>query len=69
VHRLAVHCQRFPCDRTTNTQGYLAYRLGLRRRQTPGEAEAQARALIPMGAAYTAALYRLFLQRAGEDAR
>ena len=69
VHRLAVDCQRFPCDRTTNTSGYLAYRLGLRRRQSPAEAEAQARTLIPLGAAYTAALYRLFLRRAGEEAR
>jgi hypothetical protein len=66
VHALAVECQRFPCDRTTNTQGYLAYRLGLRRRHTTEEAEAQARALIPLGAAYTAALYRLFLQRAAD---
>jgi hypothetical protein len=64
VHDLAVHCQRFPCDRTTNTQGYLAYRLGLRRRHTEEEAAGQARALIPVGAAYTAALYRLFLRRA-----
>jgi hypothetical protein len=64
VHELAVECQRFPCDRTTNTQGYLAYRLGLRRRHTQEEAAAQARALIPLGAAYTAALYSLFLERA-----
>jgi hypothetical protein len=66
VHELAVICQDYPCDRTTNTEGYLLYRLGLRRRHTEKEAEAQARALIPIGAAYTAALYRLFLQRAGE---
>jgi hypothetical protein len=63
VHDLAVCTQRFPCDRTTNTQGYLLYRLGLRRRHTEEEAAAQARALIPMGAAYTAALYRLFLRQ------
>lgn len=68
VHNLAVFAQRFPCDRTTNTEGYLLYRLGLRRRHTEAEAEAQARVLIPVGAAYTAALYRMFLERVGEVA-
>jgi hypothetical protein len=65
VHELAVFCQRFPCDRTRNVPGYLAYRLGLRRRPTHEEVEAQVAELVPAGGAYTAALCALFMKRAG----
>jgi hypothetical protein len=65
VHDLAVVCQRFPCDRTRNVPGYVAWRLGLRARPTRETVEAQAAALVPLGGAYTAALCALFLERAG----
>src|SRR6185436_6762927 len=67
VHALAVYCQRFPCDRTRNVPGYIAYRLGLRARPTREEVEAQVAALVPAGGAYTAALCALFLERIGAD--
>jgi hypothetical protein len=65
VHDLAVYTQRFPCDRTRNLPGYVGWKLGLFRRPSDDEVLAQVRALVPMGAAYTVALYRLFLARAG----
>jgi len=65
VHALAVFCQRFPCDRTRNLPGYLAYRLGLLRRPSAHTVETQVAALVPAGGAYTAALLALFLDRAG----
>lgn len=68
VHELAVECQRFPCDRTRNVPGYVAYRLGLRQRPSRETIEAQVAALVPAGGAYTAALYALFLERAGVTA-
>jgi hypothetical protein len=77
VHDLAVACQRFPCDRTRNVPGYLAWRLGLRERPSRETVEAQAATLVPLGGAYMAALYALFLERVdagvsvqrGEDVR
>jgi hypothetical protein len=62
VHDLAVECQRFPCDRTRNVPGYIAWRLGLRERPSRATVEAQAAALVPLGGAYMAALYALFLE-------
>lgn len=63
VHELAVECQRFPCDRTRNIPGYVAWRLGLRDRPSRETVEAQAAVLVPLGGAYMAALYALFLAR------
>ena len=60
-----LRSQGFPCDRTRNVPGYLAYRLGLRRRPTRDEVAAQVTALVPAGGAYTAALCALFLSRIG----
>jgi hypothetical protein len=60
VHLLAVHAQAFPCDRTRNVPGYVAWKLKLLRRPEPAEVVRQVRALIPMGAAFTLALARLF---------
>src|SRR5262249_20328098 len=68
VHDLAVECQRFPCDRTRNVPGYIAWRLGLRERPSRETVEAQGAALVPLGGAYMAALYGLFLERAGVGA-
>ena len=65
VHELAVACRRFPCDRTRNLSGYLAWRLGLRTRPSPETIEAQAAVLVPLGGAHVAALYALFLERVG----
>ena len=65
VHELAVACRRFPCDRTRNLPGYLAWRLGLRARPSSGTIESQAAVLVPLGAAFVAALHALFLERAG----
>ena len=69
VHDLAVACRRFPCDRTRNLPGYVAWRLGLRARPSPETIEAQVAALVPLGAAHVAALYALFLERATVPAR
>jgi hypothetical protein len=65
VHDLAVFCQRYPCDRTRNVPGFVGWKLGLFRRPGAEEVLAQVHALVPMGAAYTAALYALFLERIG----
>ncbi len=62
VHELALACRRFPCDRTRNLPGYLAWRLGLRQRPSPATVEAQAAALVPLGGSYIAALCALFLE-------
>jgi hypothetical protein len=67
VHDLAVECQRFPCDRTRNVPGYVAWRLGLRERPSRATVQAQVAALVPLGGAYMAALYALFLERAGVE--
>jgi hypothetical protein len=67
VHDLAVACQRFPCDRTRNVPGWVAWKLGLRERPSRETVDAQVAALVPLGGAYMAALYTLFLQRAGLD--
>ena len=66
AHDLAVACQAFPCDRTRNVPGFLGWKLGLLRRPDEAEVIAQARALVPLGAAYTMALCKLFLALAGE---
>jgi hypothetical protein len=58
---LALEARRHHADRTRNLPGYLAYRLGLRRRPTEAEVLAQVRELVPLGAGYTAALFRRFL--------
>jgi hypothetical protein len=68
AHALAVYCQRFPCDRTNNLPGYIGWKLGLYRPHGPEEVLRQVQNLVPMGAAYTAALYRLFLARVGATA-
>jgi hypothetical protein len=65
VHQLAVFCQGFPADRTRNVLGYVAYRLGLRQRPSAEAVEQQIAALVPAGGAYMAALFALFLERAG----
>jgi len=65
VHALAVECQRFPCDRTRNVPGYVAWRLGLRERPTRATVESQAAVLVPLGGAYMAALFALFLEQVG----
>jgi hypothetical protein len=65
VHGLAVACRRFPCDRTRNLSGWLGWRLGLRQRPSREVVEAQAAALVPLGGAHVAALFALFLERAG----
>jgi hypothetical protein len=64
VHQLAVYCQSFPCDRTNNVPGWLGAKLGIFRPHDQAEVERQVNALVPMGAAYTLALYRLFMERA-----
>jgi hypothetical protein len=64
VHELAVFCQRFPCDRTRNVPGYVAYRLGLIERPSADTVEQQVAALVPAGGAYMAALFALFIERA-----
>jgi hypothetical protein len=66
VHDLAVACQAYPCDRTNNVPGWVAKLLGRARATTDDEVERQVRELVPAGAAYTVALYRMFLSRAGE---
>jgi hypothetical protein len=63
VHELAVACRRFPCDRTRNLSGYLAWRLGLRARPSPETIESQVAVLVPLGGAFVAALYALFLEQ------
>ena len=68
MHQLAVYCQQFPCDRTRNLPGYVAYRLGLLERPTAETIERQVAALVPAGGAYMAALFALFLERAGAGA-
>ena len=68
VHELAVACRRFPCDRTRNLSGYLAWRLGRRTRPSPEAIESQVAVLVPLGGAYVAALYALFLERVGVGA-
>ena len=65
VHELAVFCQQFPCDRTRNVPGYIAYRLGLLDRPSARTVEQQVAALVPAGGAYTAALLTLFLEDGG----
>src|SRR5207237_1307313 len=65
VHRLAVYCQAFPCDRTRNVPGWVGWRLGLYRRPDNDEVVRQVRALIPAGAAHVVALCRLFLDAVG----
>jgi hypothetical protein len=59
---LAERAQQVYADRTRNVPGYIAYKLGLRRRPTDAEVEEQARALVPLGAGYTAALFARFLE-------
>jgi hypothetical protein len=68
VHELAVFCQRFPCDRTRNVPGYIAYRLGLIERPSARTVDEQVAALVPAGGAYMAALFALFLERAASAA-
>ena len=60
---LANHARTFFADRTRNLPGFVAHRLGLLRRPTADEVREQAQALVPLGAGYTAALYRSFLAR------
>jgi hypothetical protein len=64
AHRLAVLTQAFPCDRTNNLPGWVGMKLGVWRPHPPEEVERQVRTLVPIGAAYTVALYRMFLERA-----
>jgi len=66
VHALAVFCQQFPCDRTRNIPGYLAWRAGLIARPSAHIIEQQVAALVPAGGAYMAALFALFLESAPE---
>jgi hypothetical protein len=66
VHRLAVVCQDYPCDRTNHLPGLIAKLLGLRRPTSADEVVRQVHALVPIGAAYTLALYEMFLARCGE---
>jgi hypothetical protein len=61
VHLLAVYSRQFPCDRTRNLPGWLAWKSGLLRRPADDVVVSQVRALIPMGAAFTLAMLRLFL--------
>jgi hypothetical protein len=68
VHLLALEAQAFPCDRTHNVPGYLAWKLKLLQRHPSEEVVRQVRALIPMGAAFTLALARMF-QAAVQPAR
>jgi hypothetical protein len=67
VYALAVFCQQFPCDRTRNIPGYLAWRAGLIARPSAHIVEQQVAALVPAGGAYMAALFALFLERAPEQ--
>ena len=69
VHDLAVASRRFPCDRTRNAPGWVAWRLGLRKRPSAEAIEAQAATLVPLGGAYVAALHALFLERVGVQPR
>ena len=69
VHRLAVVCQDYPCDRTNNLPGLLAMKLGLLRSHRRDDVVRQVHAMVPIGAAYTVALYRMFLARAGAAVR
>lgn len=67
VHELAVFCQAYPCDRTRNLAGYVGWRLGLIPRHDAAIVDEQVRVLVPQGAAYTVALYRLFIEAVGES--
>ena len=61
VHELAVECQAYPCDRTNNLPGFIAKKLGLLQSHSSDEVVRQVHVLVPLGAAYTVALYKMFL--------
>ena len=63
---LAARARAFPADRTRNVAGFLAWKMGRLRRPSADEVLAQVRALVPLGAAYLAALCRAFLSEVGE---
>lgn len=65
VEAMARFCKPFRADYTNHHAGRLLRRWGLLRRVEPKEARAQAEQLIPMAAAWTASVFRLFLRDVG----
>jgi hypothetical protein len=68
IHGLAVYTQRYRTDATHHAFGAIMKKLGRRKSVGAREAGEQARALIPMAAGYTSALFRLFLKHAAAHA-
>ena len=64
VEDMARFAQGFAADKTTSPWGRVLRRLGSRRPVRAAQAREQARALIPRAAGSTAALFRLFLEKA-----
>jgi hypothetical protein len=65
VADMAAFAQGFAADGTTSPWGRVMRRMGLRQPVRAAQARSQARALIPRAAGSTAALFRLYLERAG----
>jgi hypothetical protein len=66
VHDLATYTSNFRADNTNNWPGYVMRKLGVWQPMKAKEAGEQARELIPMAAAYTVSLLRMYLRDAEE---
>jgi hypothetical protein len=69
VQGMALFCKPFRADFTNHHAGRLLRRWGVLRRVDAREAGEQAKQLIPMAAAWTVSLFRLFLRDVGIEPR
>lgn len=66
IEDLAAYTSKFRDDKTNNWPGYVMRKLDLWQPMKAKEAGEQARELIPMAAAYTVALLRMYLRDVGQ---